>query len=170
MCLVHQTSWCIKCFGACECTPYLDLFDFSHFLDFLGWLEMELALLCTLWCGVLGACSWEVPTILDLDGEPHWFFCPTALMPFLSVFILLHLLGLVARFGTALHFWHFVVFGMLFLALLLGLPTVWDVSLHLLSIGCHKLQAFPAGKYYSSNARSWCDSGTSDCFWPHMHK
>ena len=75
-----------------------------------------------------------------------WLFLFRRTNAFLICFILLCLLGLVAKFGTALCFWHFVVCGMLFLALLLGLPTAWDVSLHLLSIGHHELQAFPAGK------------------------
>ena len=57
-------------------------------------------------------------------------------MPSLSALFFFAFLDLWPDLGLLSTFGHFVAFGTLFLALLLGLPTVWDVSLHLLPIGC----------------------------------
>ena len=103
--------------------------------------------------GLVHTVMWSIGSLLLRSGHHArlgWWtvrlFLFNRANAFLVFFLLLYLLGLVARSGTAMHFWYFVVGGTLFLALLLGLPTACNASLHLLCIGRHELQAFPTGK------------------------
>ena len=91
--------------------------------------------------------------MLDLVGGLRGSFCSATPMPSLSFFLLLHLLGLVARSGTAMCFRHFVVGGTLFLVLLLGLPTAWNVSLHLLCVRPPRTSGISCRQNCSGNAR-----------------